>query len=185
MTPIDWQHTQKAKHDRTIKAAALAAAARRLHLRADDLVVGSGNRRRVRVEAGIQTASEDTWHAAHQLLTADPTPAPVTRPAPVCGLGAPYPASSHHGEVHLYPGGPLCDAHSPWAMAGKPRPVPPPIPPEIARRRALTPATGPRHTLVDDRAIASGKRRASTTTRAAARAAEAQRKATERARRNR
>lgn len=166
-TPMDWAHTDQAEHNRTAKARALAAAARRLSLGPDDLVVGSVHRKGVRLTAGLQSVSEETWHAACVILA-------EAVPAPACSWTH---RDDHAGEVHLYLAGLLCDAHAPWALAGHPRPAPPADSTLAAlrARRGIT-ATAhqlPRSTVVDDRAIASGKRRSTNALYQAARAEQA------------
>lgn len=81
----------------------------------------------------------------------------MTRPL-VCRYGCPGPA-------RLYMGGRLCTDHAP-----PPQPSPPPGS-TLAERRGLT-GTAPSHTVLDDRAITTGKRRSTPTTYRAARTAE-------------
>ncbi|MCL2463603.1 MAG: hypothetical protein FWF28_00845 [Micrococcales bacterium] len=68
-TAVDYAHTPTAEARRHRKAAALAAAARDLHLGDADLTLGSGHRRAVRLAAGVAHASEDTWFVVHELMT--------------------------------------------------------------------------------------------------------------------
>lgn len=63
----------------------------------------------------------------------------------------------HTGDLHLYACGWRCDAHAPWALAGDPRPQPGPGWPAGAWS---TPAPDAVAHVIDARAIASGKRRA-------------------------
>lgn len=63
----------------------------------------------------------------------------------------------HTGTVRFYRTGWKCPAHSPWAEAGLPEPLPGPGLPHGARIPAPMSASA----LIDDRAIASGKRRSS------------------------
>lgn len=70
------------------------------------------------------------------------------RPCPV--------PDEHAGPVHPYPCGWRCDRHAPWAIAGRPKPQPGPGLPAGAW---TTPAPQAASAVVDDRAIASGKRR--------------------------
>lgn len=164
---IDWAHTDQAEHNRTAKARALAAASRRLGFGPDDLVVGSVHRKGVRLTAGLPSVSEETWHAACVILAA-------SVPKPVCSWTH---RDDHAGAVHLYLGGLLCDAHAPWALAGRARPVPPADSTLAAlrSRRAIAAGAhqGPRSTVVDQRAIASGKRRSTNQLYQAARAEQA------------
>jgi hypothetical protein len=100
------------------------------------------------VEAVVGTSSPDP--------DPDPVRAPLECWVPSCeAIGA---------GVHLYPGGPYCDAHAPWARTGRGRVIPPAGTTLAERmtaagRRPGGPARS--HTVVDDRAIASGKRRSS------------------------
>lgn len=61
-----------------------------------------------------------------------------------------------HGlaRARLYPCGTRCDRHAPWALAGKPEP-----PPRPAYAPPATPTPNAASALIDNRAIASGKRR--------------------------
>jgi hypothetical protein len=63
----------------------------------------------------------------------------------------------HAGAVRFYLTGWKCPAHSPWAEAGLPEPLPGPGLPHGARIPAPLSASA----LIDDRAVASGKRRSS------------------------
>jgi hypothetical protein len=66
--------------------------------------------------------------------------------------------AAHDGEVHFYVTGWKCDAHSPWAAKGLPRPEPGPGLPAGAW---TTPSPLSDSRVHDARAIASGKRRSS------------------------
>ncbi|MFJ4847587.1 hypothetical protein [Streptomyces sp. NPDC088733] len=74
----------------------------------------------------------------------------------------------HAGETHFYPCGWRCDTHAPWALAGKPRPQPGPGWPAA---HFTTPTPDAVAAAIDNRAIASGKRRSSPTAYRAAQAA--------------
>lgn len=71
-------------------------------------------------------------------------------------------------RARLYPAGWLCDRHSPWAQRGLPEPKPGPGWPAAAW---TTPTSDAVAAVIDDRAIASGKRRSSQTTYRAAQTA--------------
>jgi hypothetical protein len=74
----------------------------------------------------------------------------------------------HDGELRFYINGWRCDAHSPWAAKGLPKPQPGPGMPAGAW---TTPSPLSDSRVHDDRAVASGKRRSSPTTYRAAQAA--------------
>jgi hypothetical protein len=78
------------------------------------------------------------------------------------------PTDDHDGEVHFYVTGWKCDAHSPWAVKGLPRPEPGPGLPDGAW---TTPSPLNDSRVHDARAVASGKRRSSFYTYRAAQAA--------------
>ncbi|GGS81758.1 hypothetical protein [Streptomyces griseoviridis] len=67
------------------------------------------------------------------------------------------PDPGHDGEIHFYVNGWKCDAHSPWAVQGQDRPEPGPGLPAGAWS---TPSPLSDSRVHDDRAVASGKRRA-------------------------
>ena len=67
------------------------------------------------------------------------------------------PNNQHDGEVRFYVNGWKCDAHSPWAVMGLPKPEPGPGLPAGAW---ATPSPLNDSRVHDARAIASGKRRA-------------------------
>ncbi|CAG6392737.1 hypothetical protein NMG29_06475 [Streptomyces cocklensis] len=71
-------------------------------------------------------------------------------------------------RARLYPSGWECDRHAPWARKGLPEPLPGPGWPSAAW---TTPAGQGVASLIDERAIARGKRRASQTDYRAAQAA--------------
>jgi hypothetical protein len=73
-------------------------------------------------------------------------------PEPCDGL-----TGEHTGPVRFFLTGWKCPAHSPWAEAGLPEPMPGPGLPHGARIPAPLSASA----LIDDRAAASGKRRSS------------------------
>ncbi|WP_030024958.1 hypothetical protein [Streptomyces monomycini] len=83
-------------------------------------------------------------------------------PRPCDALG------EHTGPVRLYPCGRRCSAHAPWAAAGHPEPQPGPGAPAGAW---TTPSPQSASALIDNRAIASGKRRSTPTAYRAAQAA--------------
>jgi hypothetical protein len=90
--------------------------------------------------------------------------------------GAAYCAAE---QTRLYTTGRRCPAHTPSALLGRPEPEPDPGSTlaallERAGRRGI--GTSPAPTLVDDRAIASGRRRASPAAYRAAVAAEEERR---------
>lgn len=177
--PVDWSATQKAEFDRRRKARVLADTAWALGVRSPALVVGSPDLRRVRLEAKVKGRPSDaTWFLAHELLVEleaaagvvlDEAPAtvPSSRLVPgwgVCGV----PACATGTAVHPYASGPRCDEHAPWAVAGRARPVPP-VDSTLAAlraRRGIRPESFalPVSTVVDERAIASGKRHSTTAT---------------------
>lgn len=64
---------------------------------------------------------------------------------------------AHDGELRFYVTGWKCDAHSPWALAGRDKPVPGPGYPAGAW---TTPSPISDSRVHDARAVASGKRRA-------------------------
>ena len=68
------------------------------------------------------------------------------------------PNGAHTGELHFYACGWRCDAHSPWAMKGLPKPQPGPGWPAGAW---TTPSPLSTSRVHDARAVASGKRRSS------------------------
>lgn len=78
------------------------------------------------------------------------------------------PDPAHDGEVHPYVNGWKCDAHSPWAVKGLPRPQPGPGLPAAAW---TTPSPLSDSRVHDARAIASGKRRSNPAAYRAAQAA--------------
>ncbi|MEV7867438.1 hypothetical protein AB0P17_15355 [Streptomyces sp. NPDC088124] len=75
--------------------------------------------------------------------------------------------------AQLYPCGWCCQRHTPAARAGRPEPPPGPGWPIAAH---TTPSPLSTSSLIDERAVASGKRRSSTSTYRAAQAAEEKRK---------
>lgn len=97
-----------------------------------------------------------------------PTPAPLVveppaaRPTRVLACCWSTGCPTTGPTVHPYPGGPFCDQHAPWAIAGHTR-TPPPPGTTLAERMAAAGRRpgGPARssTVVDDRAIVSGKRR--------------------------
>lgn len=158
---IDWSHTQKAEHDRTVKARRLANAARALNVDADGLTVGStAARNAVRLHAGLpRKVSEETWFATCQLLTetdaapqpAAPSPAPRrVRPCARCGATK---------DVRTYLNGPACPRHTPAALAGHQEPQAPPQRPRVAR---LTSRTAAVIAVEQDTRLQSAKRHAHT-----------------------
>lgn len=161
-------HTAQAEENRAIKAAALAAAARASGVPVAELAIGRGGRRAVWKAAGLDRApSEATWAAVADLMASDEPPA------------GPRPQSCRHHPSRpgrLYLGGRLCDECAPWARAGHPEPRPP-VGSTLAELRAaariaadVRPASS--STVIDERAIASGKRRSTTSTYQAVRAAQ-------------
>lgn len=114
---VDWAHTDRARHDREVKARALAAAARGLGVPAAALAEYSEERPRVLAAAHLARASDETWFEACQLLAADP---PASGPRPrACSV----PGCS--SDARLYLAGWRCDVHAPWAVDGGHEPVPP------------------------------------------------------------
>jgi hypothetical protein len=183
VTPVDYAHTALARENREKKAAALAATARRIGVGTAGIAIGGGRRRDVWRAAGLdRSPSEDTWHLVHQLLTASPPagPAPVHAPGPSRASSCNAPACDAD-STHLYPSGWWCDAHSPWGRRGLTRSDPNRIagqPCELERLRTARGITTTSHqtpaqTVVDDRAIASGKRRSTTAAFQSVRAAQA------------
>ncbi|MFE2311623.1 hypothetical protein ACFXC8_00230 [Streptomyces sp. NPDC059441] len=78
------------------------------------------------------------------------------------------PNGEHTGRLRFYANGWKCDAHSPWAMAGRPEPQPGPGLPAGAW---TTPSPINDSRVHDARAVASGKRRSTPQTYRAAQAA--------------
>lgn len=78
------------------------------------------------------------------------------------------PRDDHGGDIRFYVTGWKCDAHSPWAAKGLPKPQPGPGLPAGAW---TTPSPLSDSRVHDDRAVASGKRRSTPTTYRAAQAA--------------
>lgn len=74
----------------------------------------------------------------------------------------------HDGELRFYHNGWKCDAHSPWAAKGLPKPEPGPGLPASAW---TTPSPLNDSRVADARAVASGKRRSNPQTYRAAQAA--------------
>lgn len=93
------------------------------------------------------------------------------RPPPCDSPGLPHALS----RARLYPAGWLCDRHAPWARRGLPRPQPGPGWPAGAWS---TPTPTAVAAVIDQRAIASGKRRSSPADYRAAQAATNHRKET-------
>ncbi|UJP39344.1 hypothetical protein [Cellulomonas palmilytica] len=182
MTPVDYAHTALARENRERKARALADSMRRLGVTVEGIAVGGGMRRTVWRDAGLdRSPSEETWHLVHQLLAAvqEPVVAPSAERAST-GRRCTVPACSST-DAHPYAEGWRCDPHSPWARRGLPRADPnrvPGVPCELDRLRAARAIAATSHplptsTVVDDRAIASGKRSSTTATYQAVRAAQA------------
>lgn len=86
-------------------------------------------------------------------------------------------SGEHTGRVRLYPCGPRCSTHAPWALAGQPEPQPGPGLPATAW---TTPSPINDSRVHDQQAIASGKRRSNPQTYRAAQAAVDTRKDTTR-----
>lgn len=78
----------------------------------------------------------------------------TTRPLGECQT----PWGPHSRRVRLYPSGWECDSHSPWARRGLPEPLPGPGWPAGAW---TTPIGQGVASVLDERAIATGKRRSS------------------------
>lgn len=183
MTPVDYARTVLARENRERKAAALAAAARRLGVGTPGITIGGGHRRDVWRGAGLdRSPSEDTWHLVHQLLTASPPadPALVRVPGPARASSCNAPTCDAD-STHLYASGWWCDTHSPWGRRGLTRSDAnrvPGAPCELERLRAARGITSTSHktpalTVVDERAIASSKRRSTTAAFQTVRAAQA------------
>lgn len=162
----DYAHTRHANENRQAKAEALAGEARRRGVPVAGLNLGGGRRRDVRLALGFPSVSEETWHLVVSMLAQDPPPPPA--PVRGCRCGGP-------GPTRLYLAGFLGPCCAPPA---------PPTPPagttlvELRSARGIAPEgfSPPKTTLIDDRAIASGKRRAHRSAIAGARAAEAARR---------
>lgn len=163
--PTDYAHTRTANENRQAKAQALADEARRRRVPARGLGLGGGRRREVRLALGFPSVSEETWHLAVSILAHDPPPPPA--PVRGCRCGGP-------GPTRLYLAGNL------GACCAPPQPPAPEVGTtlvELRAARGISPATlPPSSTVIDDRAIASGKRRAHPSAIAGARAAEAVRR---------
>ncbi|MCR6706591.1 MAG: hypothetical protein NVV66_18515 [Cellulomonas sp.] len=186
MTPVDYAHTRQARENREAKATVLAATARSMGVTTAGIQIGGGRRRGVWRAAGLERSpSEETWHLVHQLLAADPpTPALATargcKPCNTPGCQAP--------DTHLYPSGWWCDPHSPWGRRGLAASDPNRVPGQPCELTRLRQARGitaaayatPAMTVVDERAIASGKRRSTTATYQAVKAAQEHRNRTRR-----
>ena len=171
---IDFAHTPTARANRERKANVLATVRLELGITPTDLDIGGGRRRDAWRAAGLtRNPSEDTWHVTATILNELTPPAPTTthtdlpaRARGECLYGCP-------GSARLYMRGWLCPEHAP---------PPPPTPPagttaaEIRAARGLG-GESPSWTVLDDRAVASGKRRSSPRTFRAARAAEDARRA--------
>lgn len=184
MTPVDYAHTRQARENREAKATALAATARAMGVTTTGIAIGGGRRRDVWRAAGLdRSPSEETWHLVHQLLDAGTTAAAAARRCKPCNV-----PTCRAADTHLYPSGWWCDPHSPWARRGLTRSDPnriPGQPCELDRLRAArgfteTSHTTPTSTVVDDRAIAAGKRRSTTATYQAVKAAQEHRNRTRR-----
>ncbi|AEI11838.1 hypothetical protein [Cellulomonas gilvus] len=180
---IDYAHTRTARENRDRKAATLAATARRLGITTDGIAIGGGQRRTVWREAGLdRSPSEDTWHLVHQALAAQPPAVPATAPrvAGPARAGACRVPGCVAASTSFYPSGWWCDEHSPWGRRGLTSSDPnrvPGQPCELQRLRAArgttpTSYSPPTSTVIDDRAIASGKRRSTTATFQAVKAAQ-------------
>lgn len=187
-TPLDFAQTDRARHDREIKARALAAAAVRLGVPDDALSIEGPDRVRVRREAGVRQASDETWSVVHFLLSErDQQQPPASAPIPDPGVRVPESTGARSCTVpgcgapgRLYLGGWRCDPHAPWAVDGGLEPAPPPgtTLAELRAARGIAPGAfaPPPATVVDDRAVASGKRRSTTALYQVVRAREAARR---------
>lgn len=171
---VDYARTPTARANRERKAAALADTCRALGVTAAGIDVGGGRRREVWKAAGLNRApSEDTWHLTATLLSPEPEPTPTREPSParrrsrsVCVYGC-------EGPVRQFVRGTFCEAHAP-----APAPTPPPgtTAADLREKRGRS-GSAPSWTVLDDRAVATGKRRSSPQTFRAARAAEDARRA--------
>jgi hypothetical protein len=188
--PVDYAHTALARENREKKAAALAAAARRLGVGTAGVAVGGGRRRDVWRAAGLdRSPSDDTWQLVRKLLAASPPAdlAQVHTPGPARASSCNAPACDAD-STHLYASGWWCDAHSPWGRRGLTRSDPNRVPGQPCELDRLRTARGitttshqtPAQTVVDERAIASGKRRSTTAAYQSVRAAQAHRNRTRR-----
>ena len=188
MTPVDYAHTRQARENREAKATTLAATARAMGVTTAGIAIGGGRRRDVWRAAGLdRSPSEETWHLVHQLLltagTTTATAVAAARRCKPCNVPA-----CRADDTHLYPSGWWCDEHAPWARRGLTRSDPNQVPGEpceltrLRSARGLTPSshTPQTSTVVDDRAIASGKRRSTTATYQAVKAAQEHRNRTRR-----
>lgn len=127
----DFAHTSRARADREVKAAALAAAAAAQGLGPSDLSAGGEHRRDLLRAAGYKRASEESWHAAAVILAdmVDRTPPGAPRGQHRCSCGAPASAG-------LYLSGYKCPSCTPAALAGHPEPPRPPVGTTAAELRA-------------------------------------------------
>jgi len=162
---IDWAHTDKARHDREVKAQKLVAAARELGVPPTDLdltALGRSRRREVRKLAGVDSASEESWNEVVQIL-AEHMPAdmpPAATPSRSRLVRRCYVPSCdvEDDTVLLYPGGPFCDAHQPGVLLGHGRPPRPRAGTTLADLRAARPAVA----VVLDERVAAAKGKAHT-----------------------
>jgi len=179
---VDYAHTARARANREQKASALAAACARLGVSSSGIAVGGGHRREVWRAAGLTRApSEETWSVVAEILGPVPTEAPSEARSSASAPRSVRPSGSgphrcrygHDAPARLFMGGWLCAEHGP-----PPAPVPPPGS-TLAERRARRGGWvgAPSSTVVDERAIASGKRRSTPTAFRAARAAQDARRA--------
>ncbi|WP_053207973.1 hypothetical protein [Jiangella muralis] len=90
--PVDFAHTEQARRNRAAKAAALAAYCQTNSIGPEIVAAPAARQRAVCRDAGVNTASDDTWYAvADLLIDAEPAaPAAVEAPAPA---GPAYPTS--------------------------------------------------------------------------------------------
>lgn len=200
MTPVDFAHTRVAQENREAKAQLLVETCWRLGASPLDLEVGGGGRRAVWREAGLdRSPSPETWDRVLHLLASTPRPPLQLDPvaAPAAAATAPplrtvagsrtvertwraCNAPDCDAPTQLYASGWWCDPHSPWGRRGLSSSDPgrvPGQPCELDRLRAARGITASSYppsaaTVIDDRAIASGKRRSTTATYQAIKAAQ-------------